>query len=493
MRIPFIGGAYSGRSSSIDTQSLVNFYVEGDPKDTRTPKYAVPRGGLNQVMTIGSGQGRALYAFNDSLLFAIVGTGFYLINPVTYTATLKGTLATSTGRCIMIDNGANNGHQVMIVDGSGNGYVYDTNAGTFVQLTNATNGWPTGMSGKTTLTWQDGYGIFNQPGTGEFWWSLAYGFNTIPGLNFATAEASPDNLVAVISDGTKLFLYGYRTTEVWYDAGLQNQAFVRIPGAVFPVGIAGPYALCCVDNSIVFLGITPSGQARLFQQRGAGIPEAVSEVSLSWNFTTMLAQEQAAGTDIFLLTFETQGHAFVVITFPTANVTYVWDVFTREWSTWQTFNGTSQGAWSPIAHAFFAGGASNDKNGLHFFLDLSGNLLSYSDSNTTDNTQPITRIIQSPHLYGLNKRIRLGRLELMLGSATTGNQGTLSWSKDYGQTFPGSTTFTFNSNLSTRYYFNRLGRGRDWVFNFTTTSNPLVLDLLVSPATPEEEQAAAPK
>ena len=478
MRIPFIGGAYAGRSPNVDVQQLINYYIEGDPKDTRTPRYAVPRGGLALATAVASAQGRALYAFNDSRLFAVVGNTLYEINVSTFALTNRGTLATSTGRCMMEDNGAANGHQIMVTDSSGNGYVFDTNANTFTQLTNGTNGWPSGMSGNVVLTWQDGYGLFNQPGTGEFWWTAAYNFASIPGLQFATAEACPDNLLSIISDGTKVFLYGYRTTEVWYDAGLQNQAFVRIPAAVFPIGIAGPYARTKADNSIIFLGVTTEGQAKAYQQRGAGVPVGISDQALSYQLTKLVAAEQNAGTSPICLSFELEGHTFVTFTFPTSNVTYVWDAVYKEWFQWQSYNGSSQGAWSPIDHAYFSG-ASLGNNGAHFFLDFSGNLLMYSDSGTTDNSQAITYTIQSPHFYHTNDYLRVEQAQVVIAGAPASGTMTLSWSKDYGSTFGTGVTFNLNNTPTSRYYFNRLGRSRDWVFKLTTTSNPIIMDLLV--------------
>lgn len=460
--LPFIGGANAGRNVALDTQALINFYAEGDPRDTRTPKYAVPTPGATLKKAVAAGVGRGLYAYNN-LLYAIVGNTLYEVNPsLSYAVTSRGTLASSAGYTMMVDNGPANGHQLMIIDSSGNGYVYDSTAHTLTQLTTVTNGWPSG--GAVTLTWQDGYGIFDQTNTGVFWWTKAYDFTNIPGLNFATAEGNPDNLVAAISDQTRLYLLGTQSLEVWYDAGLQNQAFVRIPGAVFPKGCAASLSPQRIDNSIVWLGTNPYGQTQVYQVRGASTPMIISNPQMEYKL-----QQYSTISDAQAFTYQSEGHEFYVLTFPTAGVTWVWDASNREWHQ----RSTSGGAWYPQAYAFL--------NGTHYTLDSSGNLLAIDSTATTDNGTAITRTIISPHLGKKHERLGIDFVEVLgnFGTGITAGTFTLSWSKDNGNTFPSSWTYTITSTTTQRAYRYRLGMSRDWVFKLTTTAAPIIFGMYV--------------
>lgn len=251
IRLPLIGGAYKGRSAVIDSQTMVNYYVEGDATTARGTRYAVPTPGITQynATAIGTGVTRGVHYYEGKGIVTVVGNTVYLVTDANHWTTITGTMTSSTGWVQMVDNGAANGHQVLIVDDVGDGYVYDSNAATLTKMTNATNGWPS--NGVGSISWQDGYGLLTELNTGEFWWTNAYDFTTINGLNFATAEGAPDNLVAVISDGVRSYLLGTETTEVWYDQGLVNQAFARLPGALYYKGAVAPRSAAVIDNSIV--------------------------------------------------------------------------------------------------------------------------------------------------------------------------------------------------------------------------------------------------
>lgn len=646
MRIPFIGGAYAGRSGAIDTQALINYYVEGDPLDTRTPKYVVPTPGLTLIGQIAAAQGRCLYQFAGSL-YAVVGNTVYKITGTSpLTTTTIGTLATSTGLVNIVDNGPNNGMQMLAVDSVGNGYVisasgsnsitaatwtrdggstpftitgatdsfslgsghygqmlfttsaatgvaagtwitvtgmsptgyngtwqiasildsthfyagftktnlpnstaggtgtivsgtlnyttalapsfsagatvtitgctpsgynitnalvattgannftvanYYPNPGIFVsggsvsgatgvtQLTNAINGWP--VNGVGNITFQDGYGIASVLNTNQFVWSALYNFSSWPGLNFNSKAAFSDNMNSPMSDGTKLYLFGSNSLEVWYDAGLQTQVWARIPAAVYKKGCVAADSPAIIDNSVVWLGQSYYGKVQIYQMRGASPPVRISTPQIEWTIG-----QYGTISDAQAFVYQTEGHEFYVLTFPTANATWVWDTYTKEWHQ----RSSSGGFWLPISYAYL--------NDTHFVLDNSGNLYRIDSANNTENGTAITRTITSPHFYGLNDYLMLGRAEVItnnaIGQGPSSGTMTLSWSKDYSNSFPDApnVTWTFTGSPTQRFYFNRLGRARDWVFQLTTTQNPIIMDLMVHAANPEEEaQAAASK
>ena len=455
MRLPFIGGAYAGRSPNVDTQELINWYVEGDPRDTRTPKYLVPAPGTSLFSTAGSGIIRGMYVFNN-LLYAVSGNTLYEIS-TGGTATSRGTLGTSAGPVQFTDNGITQGTQMMIVDGSSSYYTY---SGT--TLTTKTGG---NFTTAATVTFQDGYGIFNQNDTtGRFWLTNTYDFNTIQATNFATAEASPDTLQCVISDSIRLFLLGATTVEVWYDSGDPDFAFTRIPGAVHYRGCAAAQSACRIDSSIIWLGQAQYGKLQIYQMRGENAPEVISTPQIEYTIS-----QYTTFSDAIAFPMLSNGHEFYVLTFPTQGVTWVYDCRTQEWHQ----RSTNGGRWIANCFAFF--------NNKFYIGDYSatGKIFELSHSYTDDAGTAITRTMISPHINDQDNRLWINELQIIGNFQAVANASTLTltYSKDNGLTFPSTQTYTTSStNNVQRMIFRRLGMSRDWVFQLQTTSNPIIMD-----------------
>lgn len=75
-------------------------------------------------------------------------------------------------------------------------------------------------NGVTQSTYQDGFFIVAGDGSGKFY------INETPnngalwnGLDFASAEGSPDNTIAVISSHRELWLIGSASAEIWVNTG----------------------------------------------------------------------------------------------------------------------------------------------------------------------------------------------------------------------------------------------------------------------------------
>lgn len=71
---------------------------------------------------------------------------------------------------------------------------------------------------------------------GRFFW-IEPGETFIRPLNFATAERSPDPLYSVRVVGDQAWLFGTKTTEIWYLTGNEEVPFARVQGQLFDRGI----------------------------------------------------------------------------------------------------------------------------------------------------------------------------------------------------------------------------------------------------------------
>jgi hypothetical protein len=88
---------------------------------------------------------------------------------------------------------ADNGTTIMLVDGQF-GYTYNTSTTPFAQIVDVD------YVAANTVTWQDQYFIQDKVSSGRFYISALGDPTSWAALDFANAEANPDNLVRVIAD-----------------------------------------------------------------------------------------------------------------------------------------------------------------------------------------------------------------------------------------------------------------------------------------------------
>lgn len=237
----FVGPAYEAPSLSVNHQKCINFLLEIDKTQAKTPiaLYGVP--GLEQLANIGVGASKAYIEVNGDL-YAAIGQNFGKVNS-DFTFTILGTYS-GTGRVTLVDNGL----QVLVIDGL-SGFVWDIAAGTWTQITD-----PGFVYGATQGTYQDGYGIIALPNSQQFGISGLYDFMTWDAIDFASAEGLPDDVSTVISNHRVLHVFGTATTELWYNGGTGTFPFQRIDGAFYEIGCTAPYSAAIADDNVYWLG-----------------------------------------------------------------------------------------------------------------------------------------------------------------------------------------------------------------------------------------------
>lgn len=153
---------------------------------------------------------------------------------------------------------------------------------------------------------------------GKWYFTAVLDIDNITGLNFYTAEAQPDNLVAVRVMGSTVLLFGNKTVELWYgDASNANDPFSR-QSNVIPEGCLCRDGIQVLDASVIWVA-----EDRTVRQWMGG-PATV--ISKPW-ITRALAGIAAA--DIIASTYEADGHAFYCLNTP--NDCFVYDLLTSEW------------------------------------------------------------------------------------------------------------------------------------------------------------------
>lgn len=314
MKTPFLGASYVARSVNAAANRCVNLFPEAVPEGGKEPGFLNRAPGLRLVATVGTGPIRGLWARTgpgNTTVYVVSGTELY-----NYTAGVSTKLGdvSGTGPVSIADNGTQ-----LFIACNGPGYIYNTTTAVFAPITDPD------YPGAVTVQYLDGYFVFNEPGSQRLWvTSLLDGLSVDP-LDFASAEGSPDDVVAVAVDHRELWVFGTSTIEVWYDAALASFPFTRIQGAFNEIGLAAAYSVAKLDNMLFWLGADTRGSGIVYKNNG------YTGIRISTHALEYAIQQYSTISDAVAYTYQQEGHAFYVLTFPTANATWVFDVASGEW------------------------------------------------------------------------------------------------------------------------------------------------------------------
>ena len=315
MKTPILGSSYVTRSVNSADNRMVNLFPEVVPEGGKERGWLQRAPGLKFQQTVGTGPIRALWAHqsNNTNFYVVSGTEVYKLTGLT-TAPVKIGDVNGTGPVSIADNGT----QIFFAC-NGPIYIYNEVTNVFQSITDPD------FPGAVTVGYLDGYFVFNEPNSQKVWvTSLLDGLSVDP-LDFASAEGSPDGLVTVNIDHREAWLFGTDSIEVWYDAGNADFPLSRIQGAFNEIGCVAAFSVAKLDNRLFWLGTDARGQGIVYTANGY-TGARVSTHAVEWQI-----QSYGNISDAIAYTYQQDGHGFYVLTFPSANATWVYDVATQAW------------------------------------------------------------------------------------------------------------------------------------------------------------------
>jgi len=446
----FVGGAYELSSRQAESQSTINLLPEQDQSGQGKNAFIL-RGTPGRTLfgTIDDSPVNGLFA-GENRLFAVAGAGLYEVFS-DGTSTLLGAVTRATNPAQMVLNG----NQLFVTSG-GDGFVA-TGTTVVPVVPGATN------------TFIDRYGIVSRPNTSEFAISAIDDFLTWDPLDFDVKSGYPDHLSAVFADKKLLWLFGFDTTEIWQDTGAANFPFQLIPNALIENG-AAPWSIAKVGESLMWLVIGKNGAGWVAQAFGQ-TPKRVSNHAIE----TAIQGYTRAGTttiDAVAYSYQENGHTFYVLTFPTADATWAYDLTTSLWH--------QRGVWTSADGRFHRDRVQCHAYafGKHIVGDsATGQLYEQSAGIFNDNGAVIRRLRRAPHLSNENDRVRYFRMELDMQKGTAAPSAgapemILRYSDDGGETWSNEkvTTAGASGDFSRQAIWRQLGSGRDRVFEVTSTA-----------------------
>lgn len=298
-------------------------------------------------------------------------------------------------------------------------------------------------------------------------------------LDIATKAGYPDAISAIIVMHLEIWLIGEKTTEIWYNAGAADFTFQILPGVFIEHGCIAPYSIARQDLSIYWLSQDEQGQCIVLKGNSYAA-HRISTFAIENTFSKYGTVNDAIG-----FCYQEKGHTFYVLTFPTADATWVWDESSELWH-------QRASLLLPLDTGYIEDGnlhavvynVGNNAYGKIVVGEAStGALYQLTAASQTDvNSTPITRIRSFPHLLNSLKRVSYSQFiaDMAVGEddgTMTGDGSSsanppvvsLRWSDDRGRTYGNYVQQSLGAvgQYLTNIQFQRLGLGRDRVFELS--------------------------
>ncbi len=412
---------------------LVNRYVEAAAVNQLTGVAILPRPGLVEEATDGTGLGRGVYrapGLFSGDRFSVTGSQLFRNGSlVSFGGGLTAIAGTDLIRWAGTDIVAG-----LWFCGGGDLYLYD---GTDVRTVTV----PDSLD-CSDVTEINGYIVIQVVGSGRRYF-IRPGEITIDALDFFTAESSPDSAVATIATASELWLFDETSSEVWLPTGNSDAPFQRYQGRTFARGATSRDSVLMFDNTIFFVG-EDNEQGRI-AYRAADVPQRVSTTAIEERF-------RLSDAGITAVAFILDGHAFYLVSCSEGSFGY--DVSTGAWAEWASYG----------LDRFRGHVAASAAGGKVIFGDSQGPTIYTLDPNQgNDNGDPIYRVVGGG--VPLLGRQSIDSLWLLCNTGASSDPDALPvirarFSKDGGQTWSDErqASLGFTGQYNKRVRWSRLGQ-----------------------------------
>lgn len=449
--IPIVGQSYHLNDWAVDCQRTLNLYPQAvESGNTRSVSALLPTEGLVKRFDFGDGAVRGLYAVADIVL-CICDQSLYKIQnqePVRVGDII------GDGLVQFADNSI---HVMMVTDGYC--YQYTLGSGELSLIEIGDN-----FMGAGSVTFLDSRFIWSVPNSGKIQWSNLLSTKSTA-LSYATAESRSDNLVRVVACNGQLWLIGEKTTEIWNTTGSSDSPFIRQSGAYIPLGCMAKNSVAVFGASLIWLAQSEHGHCQIVMSQGYQA-QRISNHAIEQEISGYARVDNA-----YAFSYQRDGHNFYVVSFPSAEKTWVFDSTTAMWHERSFFN------WELSKHEHHLANC-HCFNGEHWVGDRQRGLVyCLDDKADTDNDSIIVRERTTPCISPLGQRLIFDELQVFcqVGQKTDIEPKILlDWSDDSGMTWSNDRVTTIGKlgkigEFKKRVIFRRLGQSFNRVFRLRMT------------------------
>lgn len=494
-RLPLFGGSYSARSIIANCQRCLNLYPEKNAVGAPVSLTHYQRPGLIPLLAAAPVQApvRCLYRASNGIGYAVIGNGVYLLTPGSpyWTTRLLGNITPDLKNPVSM---ADNGFDIVIVEGTTKGWTIRMDTNVFAPITS------TSFHGGDKVDYIDTFMIFNRRQKNIFDSTLSSTQKTPSDptsvvfdphdLYFGIKSGYPDDIQWLVVNRREIILVGSLKSEVWYNAGLAAFPFAVLPGAFFEHGTMSRYTVAAMDISVFMLGQDLQGMGIVYKIKGYNC-NRISNYAMEYQIREIARKSTIA--DAIGYCYQQDGHSFYVLHFPSGDKTWVFDDSLSDDPTiaWH------EEAWTDLngVHHRHRGNCHAFVRSTHLIGDWENGMIYEQDFKTYTDTVAgteyrITRTRTFPHIgtgevevgpmgrkpvLADGQRVQFHKFEADIESGTSPlpEQITLRYSDDRGRTWS-SDVLQHGGNLGeylTWPTWQGLGIARDRVFELEYSHN----------------------
>lgn len=414
-------GGYLGEQ--LDPAKTINLYSAQIPGEPAPALVAFP--GTHSVITESMGESTRNSFQTGEFLFVVYGDQLIVYDTDLLTSTAY-TINTTAG---VANFAATNAKQVILVDGV-DGWIFDFNAApTFTQITDPVFA---SFNNPLDVAYLDGH-IFVVFGSGNKW--LLSNFedaSTYNALHQAEINsAGNERLKGVRVSSSRVYFFGSTVTELWYPTGQASDfPFAQDSNSTLSFGCVANRTIAEgsvqvkslyrifpeVQNCVIWLAASTQGTPKVLMA-SMGLTNTISDMATEYKIQQLDVISDAVGV---LLTIN--GTTFYILTFPTGNLSLVYNFDMKEWYELQMIDGSYYFA---SCHSVF--------NNKHYLGSLTSPTLSEMNDNFSDNDGNAIHCVRTMGIFNLPsyERLEIPRLELEMrmgtGDKTTTPQTDLKY------------------------------------------------------------------
>ncbi len=309
----------------------------------------------------------------------------------------------------------------------------------------------------------DDFMLFSEPNSARFFGADFGSVKSFDALQFAIADAAPDDLNGMLADHRQLLNFGGKVLEIWENTGVSGFPFERNINGTIEKGCLNSKTVAKQDNSVYWVADDYT------VRRLEGLTPIIVSTHAVEQF---IASATVSSLEAF--TYDQEGHFFYVLTADEG--TFVLDVRTSEWHERQTY---AKDNWQPRYHAKFAG--------LELVGDSNSNKIGQLDPKTYTDWGGIQRMEWTYQtVYAKGQRAFHNRFEIVMetGVGLTTGQGSapkimLQYSDDGGKTWKAMPDKSLGAlgDRDVRAVWWNLGSARQRVYR-AAVSDPIAITVL---------------
>lgn len=476
--LPIANGFYESKSLPISHQRCINWYPNIVQTTGLGQQGLFGGAGVVQLQTTGAFEqiNRGGHVKNG-IDYKVNGTSLYRLNRLidsegveSFTTDNLGEIP-GEGRVSMADNGI----ELMILVPGGDGFIFNESAGPAFEIISDSgfkaNGNPqivVFVDGFFLVTTDSKKFIISNLNQGLVW----------NALDFGTAEADPDIIVAPLIHKNQVYIGGSETLETFQNIGGSGFPFQRVSGGVLQKGVFAPFSIVNASDTFFFVGGGTNESPAIWTLSGANL-QKVSTTAID-NVLQQLTAEELR--QVFAYSYAQAGAYFVCFALP--KTLFQLNTITQRWNERKSqivdeLDNTSTERWrvNSIETAYGKLIVGDSVDGRIGFLDLDV---------FTEYGNEIIRTVSTQPFANLGNVFFVPVIELTVESGNGNNEvpnPVMRMSiSDNGKTFSGSRTRPMGKRgkFGRRLIWYKNGRAsRLDVFEFTMSdaANPTIIKL----------------